>query len=150
MIFPEKNTAFVIITTAVPCPALIRPDFGPLYVLWVHVQHAGVLEWALSSDHFLTLGPTCPWGVTKTRLIDFSVFCFPKCQVMDSEVEKRPWLAGHWVWGHKLTDTEKARERWARSGEEWACRVLGGGLGSEGHERQGGLPEGESVWGWEI
>ena len=91
MIFPERNTAFVIITTAVPCPALIRRDFGPLYIVWVHVQRAGALEWALRSDHFMTLGPICPWGVTKARLIYFSVFRFTKCQVMDSEVENRPW-----------------------------------------------------------
>lgn len=85
----------------------------------------GCSKWALSSDHFMTLVPICPWGITKIRLIYFSVFCFTMCQVIDSEVEKRPWWAGHWVWGYKLTDTKKVRERWARNGEEWACRDAG-------------------------
>ena len=43
-VFPKKNTAFVIITTAAPCPAVIRLDFGPLCFLWEQVHHAGALE----------------------------------------------------------------------------------------------------------
>lgn len=57
MIFPERNTAFVIITTAVPCPALIKNrDFGPLYIVGTRSACRGA-GMGTRSWPFMTLGP---------------------------------------------------------------------------------------------